>query len=70
MKHVMPTAAGSRPTYNPLPLVIPADPGQTLAFARWADRRADWALAEGRSVEAERLSHAAYEARCRAGMAP
>jgi hypothetical protein len=47
-------------------LTIPTDPDDALAFARRTDREADALLAAGRFEQAERLSHAALEARCRA----
>ena len=49
-----------------LALVIPNNPAAALAFATYADRHADACLANGRPDQAERLAHAAYEARCRA----
>jgi hypothetical protein len=50
----------------PRPPLIPTDPAAALAFTRYADRRADLLLAQGRRVEAERCAHAAFEARARA----
>jgi hypothetical protein len=47
-------------------IVIPSDPAAALAFARRIDREADHHLAEGRRELAERLAHAACEARFRA----
>ena len=63
---IFPTTYGPRLAFAPRPLVIPTDPAQALAFAQDADRRADLLLAEGRCDLAERLAHAALEARARA----
>ncbi len=53
-------------TYHPLGFAIPTDPEAAMVFAADNDRRADACLANGRTNQAERLAHAAYEARCRA----
>ena len=60
------TAYGSRLAVPPKPINIPSDPIAALAFATRADREADQLLAEGRFLQAERLSHLALEMRCRA----
>ncbi len=60
------TAYGRRLVAPPSPVVIPTDPGAALVFAVRADHAADEALHAGRFMQAERLSHAAFEARCRA----
>jgi hypothetical protein len=51
---------------EPIPLRIPSNPADALAFAARVDREADNMLSEGRFDAAERLSHMALEARCRA----
>lgn len=61
------TSYGPALTAAPVPLHIPRDPCRAAAFAVQADRSADLAMAEGRIEQAERLAHAALEARCRAG---
>ena len=60
------TSAGPRLAFEPCGLTIPSNPTAALAFATRADRRADACLASGRPDQAERLAHAAYEARSRA----
>lgn len=60
------TSAGPRLAFAPRGLTIPRDPTAALLFALDADRRADFLLASGRAEQADRLAHAAYEARCRA----
>lgn len=60
------TAYGTRLASAPSPVVIPRDPVAAALFATKADHAADEALNAGRFVQAERLSHAAFEARCRA----
>jgi hypothetical protein len=60
------TSYGLALASEPRALVIPSDPSAALAFASAIDRRADACLAEGRSIQAERLAHLALEARCRA----
>jgi hypothetical protein len=70
MLHVpatFPTAAGPRMAFEPRPVVFPTDPTAALALACALDRKADLLLAEGRGADADRLAHAAYELRCRAG---
>ncbi len=64
------TAYGARLAAPPPGIVIPTDPTRAAAFAIQTDREADLALAEGRFAAAERLSHAAFEARCRAEGGP
>jgi len=64
--HTLPTSAGARLVSARRPLVIPTDPAAALIFAREADRHADHMLAHGRSEQADRLAHAACEARARA----
>jgi hypothetical protein len=66
ISHKMPLAYGRGLVSAPVPLTIPTDPGEALAFAAQQDRAADISLAEGRYALAERLSHLALEARCRA----
>lgn len=51
---------------EPPPRIIPPDPAAALLFASRVDREADALLSEGRVQQAERLSHLALEARCRA----
>ena len=60
------TSYGTRLARPPRPLVIPSQPAAAMAFARRLDREADVLLAQGRQEVAERLSHLAFEARCRA----
>ena len=64
--HTMATQFGRALCAAPTQLVIPTDPVAALAFAIRQDRAADLMLAEGRYEAAERLSHAALEARARA----
>ena len=64
--HRFPTQYGRALVSAPTGLTIPTDPQAALAFATRADREADALLNEGRFDAAERLSHAALEARCRA----
>ena len=66
ISHKFPMAYGRALVSEPTPLRIPSDPADALAFARRADREADTMLSEGRFDAAERLSHLALEARCRA----
>lgn len=66
MMAMISTAYGPRLATAPRPLFIPSDPAAALAFARYADHRADLLLAQGRREEAERWAHAAFEARARA----
>jgi len=63
---ILSTSAGPRLAFEPRALAIPRDPAAAMAFAKAADRRADALLAVGRPEQAERLAHAALEARCRA----
>lgn len=60
------TMFGPRLAHPLARLVIPADPGAALTFARLLDRESDRDLAEGRPEQADRKAHLAYEARCRA----
>ena len=66
ISHRFPMAYGRALTSEPAGLTIPTDPAAALAFAISRDREADAALAVGRFEAAERLSHAALEARARA----
>ena len=66
VSHKFPMAYGRALVSEPIPLHIPSDPADALAFAIRTDRQADALLAEGRFEAAERLSHAALEARARA----
>ena len=66
ISHKLPMAYGPALVSEPVPLRIPSDPSDALAFAVRADREADTMLSEGRFEAAERLSHMALEARCRA----
>ncbi len=66
MQATISTFYGSRLAAQPSPIVIPRDPIAASRFAWQADHAADEALKEGRFVQAERLSHAALEARLRA----
>ncbi len=63
--NILLTSAGRRMACKPRAIVIPRDPTDAMAFAVAADRRADLLLAEGRWLQADRLAHAAYEARAR-----
>ena len=60
------TAYGPVLCDHPKTIVIPASPDNALIFAARVDRQADAMLAEGHYRQAERLSHLALEARCRA----
>jgi hypothetical protein len=51
---------------EPRSLTIPATPDAALRFALRLDHEANELLSEGRHRQAERLSHLALEARCRA----
>ncbi len=64
--HRLPTQYGRALVSEPTPLTIPRDAAAAMAFAIRIDRQADALLAEGQFAAAERLSHAALEARCRA----
>ena len=67
MNHIpLSTAAGPRLAFQPTPIVIPHDPAAALAFATRIDLLAGLHLSEGRGALADRLSHLALEARCRA----
>ena len=66
ISHRFPTQYGRVLVSEPRGLTIPADPAAALAFAYARDREADALLASGRFEAAERLSHAALEARARA----
>lgn len=66
ISHRFPTAYGSALSSVPAGLTIPTNPAAALAFAALRDREADAMLAAGRFEIAERLSHAALEARARA----
>ena len=66
ISHRLPTQYGPALVSEPARLMIPTDPTAALAFAIRTDRQADALLAEGRFEQAERLSHAALEARARA----
>ena len=66
ISHRLPTQYGPELVSEPARLLIPTDPADALAFAIRTDRQADALLAEGRFEQAERLSHAALEARARA----
>ena len=66
MPHTMPTSAGYRLAGHPAPIIIPSNPAAALAFAAHADLLAGLHLSEGRGDMADRLSHLAHEARCRA----
>ncbi len=60
------TSAAPRLAFKLRALSVPCDPAAAMAFAIATDRQADALLADGRPKQAERLSHAAFEARCRA----
>ena len=60
------TNAGNRLTAAHTLLPSPPTPAVLLEFARNADAASDQLLAAGQVASAERLAHAAYEARCRA----
>lgn len=60
-----PTTNGPALISEPTLRTIPRDPVAAAVFAIRADRAAD-ALSAGRFVPAEKLSHAPFEARCRA----
>lgn len=60
------TSAGYHLTTTPSWLTFPPTPAGLLEFARNADAASDQLLAAGQVASAERLAHAAYEARCRA----
>ena len=66
ISHRLPTAYGYSLSNEPRGVVIPSDPLDALHFASVIDRRSDACLAEGRTVQAERLAHLAFEARARA----
>lgn len=66
ISHRFPTQYGRALVSAPVSLTIPSDPSEAMAFAAKADRAADTFLSEGRFEQAERLSHAALEARARA----
>ncbi len=66
ISHTFSLAYGRGLVSEPVPLRIPSDPTDALAFAVRADRDADTMLSEGRFEQAERLSHLALEARARA----
>jgi hypothetical protein len=66
ISHTIATERGRALVSHPRGLTIPDDPAAALAFAVQQDRAADVLLAEGRFEAAERLSHAALEARARA----
>jgi hypothetical protein len=66
ISHRISTQYGPGLVSHPRRLTIPDDPAAALAFARQQDRAADVMLSEGRFEAAERLSHAALEARARA----
>lgn len=61
-----PTMYGPRLVSAPMPLVIPTDPPTLLAKAAMFERLADLHQNEGRGWHADRLSHLAFELRCRA----
>lgn len=60
------TAYGRRLAAPPRPLLIPTAPEAAARFAIEADHAADEAMNAGRFGLAEKLSHAALEARARA----
>ena len=60
------TSAGYRLKAAPPALPFPSTLTGLLEFARDADAASDQLLAAGQVASAERLAHAAYEARCRA----
>jgi hypothetical protein len=64
--HRFPTQFGRALHSEPHGMTIPTEPAAAMAFAFARDREADAMLAAGRFEQAERLSHAALEARCRA----
>ncbi len=66
LHHSFPTSNGFRLISPPPSIIIPTDPERARVFAIATDHAADLALAEGRFALAEKLSHAAYEAKCRA----
>jgi hypothetical protein len=66
ISHRLATQYGPALVSEPQGIAIPSDPVAALAFAIRTDREADALLAAGRFEQAERLSHAALEARCRA----
>ena len=66
ISHRFPTQYGRALCAEPRGLSIPTEPVAALAFAVAQDCAADALLAEGRFEQAERLSHAALEARARA----
>ena len=63
--HKFPMAYGRALSSPPRRITIPTEPGAAMVFAIHADREADAMLAAGRFDQAERLSHAALEARTR-----
>ena len=66
ISRTFPTQYGYALVCPPRGLTIPTDPDACMDFARKQDRAADVLLAEGRFEAAERLAHAALEARARA----
>lgn len=64
--HRHPSVYGRVLNAEPPPLNIPRDPVQAMEFAARVDREADLELQAGHVIAAERLSHLALEARCRA----
>ena len=64
---LLPTSAGPHLAFAPRPLAFPSNPAAARALAADLDRRAILYLAEGRRELADRLAHAAFECRARAG---
>lgn len=63
---ILHTVAGSRSAYHHAALSISCQLAANLAMAAMLDREADFHLSEGRTTQADRLSHWAHELRCRA----
>ena len=62
----LPITYGLRVASVPASLAIPADSAAALARAALLERLADLHQNEGRGRHADRLSHLAFELRCRA----
>lgn len=58
------TFYGQRLAISSVARPFPIDPSTALAEAAFLDRVADLHLAEGRGMQADRLSHLALELRC------
>jgi len=66
IQHHFASSHGRILSSEPRPITIPSAPDAALRLASALDRQADELLSEGRHRQAERLSHLALEARCRA----